>query len=131
IFACELGDAPRVPGGLREQGQKLREQVAGAMPHVADHQLMTLLELPALDRASEHIGHRGEERYFMLAENPLMQRAHPKDAVSAAVATGDRDAKAAHAFMVFQIARDLKPLFLEIVVSHHRYSGIECKTGIA
>jgi hypothetical protein len=65
------------------------------------------------------------------AENPLMQRAHTKDAVSAAVAAGDRDAKAAHAFMVLQIARDLKPLFLEIVVSHHRHRGIECKTGIA
>ena len=67
----------------------------------------------------------------MLAENPLMQRAYAKDAISAAVAAGDRDANAAHAFMVFQIGRDLKPLFLGIVVSHHRHSGIERIAGIA
>jgi hypothetical protein len=31
------------------------------MPHIAYHQLVTLLKLPALDRAGENISHRSEE----------------------------------------------------------------------
>ena len=35
----------RVLGGLREQRQELREQIAGAMTQLADHQLLALIQL--------------------------------------------------------------------------------------
>src|SRR5262249_43946829 len=56
VFRDQLTDAPRILRSLREQGQQLREQVAGAVSQLADHQLMALVELPARHRSCHYIG---------------------------------------------------------------------------
>ena len=76
--------------GLREQREQLRKQIAGAVAQFADHQLVALIELPALDRACDHVGDRGQERHVVVAETAPPGRVRAEHAIGAAVAPGDR-----------------------------------------
>src|SRR5260370_23261251 len=66
VFWYQLGKVPRALGGLRKQRQELRKQIAGTVTQFADHQLMTLIQLAALDRSRDHVGDRSKERDIVL-----------------------------------------------------------------
>src|SRR4029077_14233640 len=69
-FWHQLGNVLRALGGLREQRQQLGKQIAGTVAQFADHQLMTLIQLAALDRSRDHVGDRSKKRDVVLAEIP-------------------------------------------------------------
>ena len=73
------------------------------MAHVADHQLVALFELAALDGAGEQVAGGGEEGGLLRAERPLFRGADAEDAIGAAVAAGDGHVHAAHAGVVLHI----------------------------
>src|SRR4029077_2187498 len=85
------------------QGQKLRKQIPGAMAQLADHQLMTLVELAALNGAGDEVADGGEERAVLRAERARPVGADAENAVGAAVAPGDHRAHAADAAMVLKL----------------------------
>ena len=130
ILAGEIRDAFRGPGGLREQRQQLGKQVAGTVPHVADHQFVALLELAALNGAGEKIADGGKERSVLRAEGPHPGRRHAKDAVGAAVATGDGRMHAADAVVFLEIMRNLEPVFGGEIGDDDRRGRIQRDAGV-
>ena len=73
------------------------------MAQLADHQLMTLVELAALNGAGDEVADGGEERAVLRAERARPVGADAENAVGAAVAPGDHRAHAADAAMVLKI----------------------------
>ena len=135
VLGDQLGQVARVARGLREQREQLREQIAGAVAQFADHQLVALVRLAALDRARDHVGDRAEERDVVLAEAAPPRRVRAEHAVGAAVASGDRHAHAAvdavieqqrgrlEARLGFQIEDDHRPAGGERVAAMRMAAG--------
>ena len=101
------------------------------MAHIADHQLVALLELAALDGAGEQIASGGEERDVLRVEMPLFHGADAEDAIGAAVAAGDGHVHAARAGVVLHVARHLEPAFAGKFVDDHRDGGIQSEARVA
>src|SRR3954469_20713720 len=95
IFGDEIREGTRIAGGLREQRKQLREQVAGAMPQLADHQLVSLVCLASLNRPRDDVGEGSQKRNVILPETPAPRGVRTKYPVGASVAPSDRHAGAA------------------------------------
>ena len=102
IFHDQIGNVARVLGGLREQGQQLGEQISRTVAQLADHQLMALVQLPALDRPRHHVRDRGQERDVIVVVLAPFVRVRAEHAIGAAVAAGDRRGDAADDSVVVQ-----------------------------
>ena len=89
-FVDQIGNAARILGGLREQGQQLREQISRAVTQLADHQFMTLVQLPALDGPRHHVRYRGQKRHVIVVKLAPFFRVRAEHAIGPAVAAGDR-----------------------------------------
>src|SRR2546423_11046555 len=68
VLGDELGEIARVARSLGKQREQLREQVAGAVAQLANHPLVALIGLAALDRTRDHICDCREARDGMLDE---------------------------------------------------------------
>jgi hypothetical protein len=106
------------------------EQIAGAMAQLADHQLVTLVQLAALDRAGDHVGDRGQKRDVVLAEGPRPGRVHAEHPIGAAVASRDRDGEPAHHAMLMQQRLAGESRFRRQVLHDHRTAGGEREAGL-
>ena len=109
--------------GLREQREQLREQIARAVAQFADHQLVALIRLAALDRAGDQVGDRDEERHVVLAEAAPPRGVRAEHAIGAPVAPGDRHAHAAVDAVVAQQRRDLEARLGFEIGDDHRPAG--------
>src|SRR5205823_2065846 len=99
------------------------------MPHVADHQFMTLLELTALDGASQQIADGGEKRNVLWMKAPPLCGANAENAVGPAFAPGDGYGDAAFATVVVQVTRHLESVFIGEIGDDNRRGRIQYEPG--
>src|SRR5204863_8022432 len=87
---------------LREQGEQLGKQISRAMPQLAYHQLVALIELSALNGSSHDIGHCGDECHIVIVKLAPLLCMGSEHAVCAPVAASNGGRDTAHDPMLMQ-----------------------------
>ena len=100
------------------------------MAQLADHELVTLIELAALDRAGDHVGDCGQERDIVLAEAPPPGRVRTEHPIGASVAARDRDGEPADGAVLAQQRLPAKSGLGREIVDDHRAPGGERIAGL-
>ncbi len=100
------------------------------MPQLADHQLLALIELTALDRAGDHVGDGSQERHVGLGELAQLRGVRADDAIGTAVAPRDRARQTGYDAMVVQQRRTLEPCFRREVLDDDRTTGCNREAGL-
>ena len=123
VFCHQVGQTSRILRRLREQGQQLREKIAGAVAQLADHQLMALIKLSALDGARQDVRDGCKERHVVVIELAPPGGMRAEHAIGTPVTSRDRRGQSAHDAVPLQQRLACEPRFGRKFFHDHRTPG--------